>query len=464
VADPTFVLLSFEGPDRYSHAGGLGTRVAGIADALARAGHRTHVFFIGDPELPGHEVSADGLLHFHRWCQWISRHHASGVYDGEEAKLEDWTRSIPAWIEAKLLRPAVEGHRQVVVMAEEWHTAASVIALGGLVRRNGWGKYVRILWNANNTFGFDRIDWPALDAAATITTVSRYMKLVMGRHGVNPRVIPNGIPESWLAPVERASAHRLQKAVSGRVLLAKVARWDPDKRWEMAVDAVAWTRRVVGAPLFLARGGSGEYGQAIAARARAQGLTVANARLQGDGPDDLIDAVVSSVQADMVLLDGYLTEAQRRMLFHVADAVLANSGVEPFGLVGLETMAVGGVAFVGCTGEDYVTPGYDAVSLQSNDPMEIVHHVNALVSEPETARQMRHSARTSAARYTWPAVLDRVLLPHLAELGSEVQNGGRIITAARRPDVLPTPTVQGSRVATEGLAAARAKRHEVLVR
>jgi hypothetical protein len=29
---------------------------------------------------------------------------------------------------------------------------------------------VTILWNANNTFGFDRIDWERLSRAAVITT------------------------------------------------------------------------------------------------------------------------------------------------------------------------------------------------------------------------------------------------------------------------------------------------------
>jgi glycosyltransferase involved in cell wall biosynthesis len=41
------------------------------------------------------------------------------------------------------------------------------------------------------------------------------------------------------------------------------------------------------------------------------------------------------------------------VLFHSAAAVLANSHHEPFGLVGLETMAAGGVACIGYTGEDY---------------------------------------------------------------------------------------------------------------
>jgi len=95
--------------------------------------------------------------------------------------------------------------------------------------------------------------------------------------------------------------------------------------------------------------------------------------------------------------------------------VLANSGVEPFGLVGLETMAVGGVAFVGCTGEDYVIPGYDAISLQSSDPQEIVHHVIRLKRCMEAAARLRRLARLSAERYTWPEVIRRVFLPVLEQ-------------------------------------------------
>jgi hypothetical protein len=39
----TFILVSFEGPDRYSLAGGLGVRVTELSRALASAGHQTHV-------------------------------------------------------------------------------------------------------------------------------------------------------------------------------------------------------------------------------------------------------------------------------------------------------------------------------------------------------------------------------------------------------------------------------------
>ena len=90
-----FVLLSFEGPDLYALAGGLGVRIAQLARTLARKEFYTHLFFIGDPRLPGQEVSEDGHLILHRWCQWISESYPNGVYQGEHVKHEDFSRSIP---------------------------------------------------------------------------------------------------------------------------------------------------------------------------------------------------------------------------------------------------------------------------------------------------------------------------------------------------------------------------------
>jgi len=83
-----FHLLSFEGPDRYASAGGIATRVSGLATAFANAGFDTHLWFVGDPELPAYERR--GQLRLHRWCQWISRYHPGGVYDGEEGKRQDY--------------------------------------------------------------------------------------------------------------------------------------------------------------------------------------------------------------------------------------------------------------------------------------------------------------------------------------------------------------------------------------
>src|SRR6201991_1978667 len=67
-----FVVVSFEGCDPYSQAGGLGVRIAGLVETLADLDYPTHLFFIGDPYLPGEETRHDGRLILHRWSQWIS--------------------------------------------------------------------------------------------------------------------------------------------------------------------------------------------------------------------------------------------------------------------------------------------------------------------------------------------------------------------------------------------------------
>src|SRR2546430_1011802 len=71
---------------------------------------------------------------------------------------------------------------------------------------------------------------------------------------------------------------------------------------------------------------------------------------------------------DVVSLRSPLDPESRRVLLHGSAAVLANSKHEPFGLVGLETMAVGGVACTGCSGEEYAVPGRNALVLETTDP------------------------------------------------------------------------------------------------
>jgi glycosyltransferase involved in cell wall biosynthesis len=391
-----------------------------MSQTLSAMGFETHVFFIGDPDLEGHESTENGKLHLHRWCQWISRYHPQGVYDGEEDKLADWNQSLPDWIESQVLSVAVEAGNPVVILGEEWQTTRSMILLHDIVVRRGWEDKVHLIWNANNTFSFWRIDWDSLKRAVTITTVSRYMKHVMWEFGVNPWVFPNGIPERWIQGDYHQGSKAISRLMENRLGLVKVARWDPDKRWDMAVDATAEMKRLGMRPLLVARGGNGQHGDDVVARANRAGLVVALVAQTGQKVDTLVAATLPAIAADVIVLSSYLSEPQRQALFHAADAVLANSGVEPFGLVGLETMAVGGVAFVGCTGEDYATPGYDAVSLQTSDPSEIVHYTMHLHRSGRATHLLRQAARRSALRYTWQSVIDRNLMPLLEQLVGRV--------------------------------------------
>jgi hypothetical protein len=92
------------------------------------------------------------------------------------------------------------------------------------------------------------------------------------------------------------------------------------------------------------------------------------------------------------------------MLYTASDGVLANSVAEPFGLVGLEAMAAGGVAFTGGTGEDYAVGGRNAIVLETLDPSEIVTRWKELTASPQLGAKLRRAARKTAREYTWRAV------------------------------------------------------------
>ena len=408
-----FVMLSFEGPDPYSRAGGLGVRVSQLARSLATMGYRTHLVFVGSPELPGYEEQLGGMLRLYRWCQWISRYYPHGVYEGENEKLYDFNETVPDFVAERLVKPAAQAGRVVVVLAEEWHTAHAVCELSDRLWMAGLRRHALLLWNANNTAGFDRINWGRLGYVTTLTTVSRYMKHVMWGRGVNPMVLPNGIAPEALSPVNPRQVAALRRGLAqggGQVLLVKVGRFDPDKRWLMAIDAVA-ALKARGTPVRLVmRGGIEAHEYEVLGRARSLGLSVMPVHL---GPSvsasELADVLAAHPEVDVFNLKFFVPDELLRSLYRAADAVLANSGIEPFGLVGLEVMGAGGVAMTGSTGEDYAVSHHNAIVLETDDPREIAHHVERLQADPELSERLRANGQQTAARFAWPHVIAAML-------------------------------------------------------
>jgi glycosyltransferase involved in cell wall biosynthesis len=397
------IVLAFEGPDRYSFVGGLGVRVTELARALGNARISTDVFFIGDPSKPGIEEYCENVR-LRRWCQWISRFHPGGVYEGESGKIDDFTRSVPPFIVSEIVEPAAERGEHVLVFAEDWQVAPAVIELDAELRRAGLRQNAILTWNANNTYGFERIDWPSLQRAAQITGVSKYMKFELARVDVQSIVIPNGIPQHVLE-IDRDATGVLRQALKGRNALLKVGRYDPDKRWMQAIDAVA-DLHDRGVPVqLIVRGGKEPYGNAVLARARERGLHVKDLVLAESTPAQLAQAL-SGERSHVVNLKSFLPDETLYALYGAVEATLANSGKEPFGLVGLEVMASGGIPVCGSTGEDYAAPFDNAIVCDTDDPLELATYLRRLFDEPQLAQAIRESARETAKRYVWPAVLD----------------------------------------------------------
>src|SRR5262249_30577478 len=151
------------------------------------------------------------------------------------------------------------------------------------------------------TLGFGNIpDWPRLAFTTTITTVSRFMKQLMWSRGVDPMVIANGIPERWLTPPDAGLVQRLAVAFADRMLLAKIGRFDPDKRWLMAVDAVAELKRAGHRPTLLVKGGIEPHGLEVFQRARELGLEVRDVTAADRSPSTGALALAEASEADVL--------------------------------------------------------------------------------------------------------------------------------------------------------------------
>jgi glycosyltransferase involved in cell wall biosynthesis len=442
-----FVILSFEGPDLYSQAGGLGVRVKGLSRALSGLGYQTYVYFCGDPDLPGEEDLEAGTLHYRRWCQWISARHRGGVYDGEDGKIRDWNSSLPQSLVENVVGPAVSAGRHVVVMGEEWHTSWSMSLVSDILYRRGLRDRVVMLWNANNTFGFHRIDWAQLTAATTLTTVSRYMKFKMWEGSHNPVVIPNGIPRSSIRDADLETVAELRSAAAADHFCFKIGRFDPDKRWLMAVSAAAYIKRQGKRVRFVIRGGREAHGVEVVAHAQHQGLTVLHA---GSPPDagGLSALMRENPDAEVINLTSYVPDSLVGAVYVACDAVLANSGHEPFGLVGLEVMAAAGLAVTGSTGEDYAEAYRNALVLETDDPIELVTGLNLVKERPKLAASMRRRGRSTARDYVWEKVIQQLLLR--IEFAAALQ--AVTLPGTERPAGRPARTRPARPIASPGVA------------
>jgi len=393
------VLLSFEGPDRYSSIGGLGTRVTQLANAFDAIGSVVDLIFVGDPASAAVEKK-DGNLTLRRWSQWISAHHPRNCYDGENEKIADWESSLPSYVVDQIVVPTAASGERTLVICEEWQTSGVAIAIDQLARLRGVRNAFTLIWNANNTYGWERVDFGALRAAAAITAVSKYMKFELARYGVPSLVIPNGIENRLLSGADPRLLAEMKQALAGRPTLVKVARFDPDKNWLQAVDALAELHATGINARMIVRGGRDPYADVVFARAHERGLNVERIGYEGSDGHKVIDGIALA-DGPIVHLRAFLDEGTLFALYAAADAVLANSGKEPFGLVGLEVMAAGGVAVCGATGEEYAEPFVNAIVCDTSDGRELATYLRALFANPGIAEEMRRAGSETVGRYTW---------------------------------------------------------------
>jgi glycosyltransferase involved in cell wall biosynthesis len=164
--------------------------------------------------------------------------------------------------------------------------------------------------------------------------------------------------------------------------------------------------------VLLARGGVEAHGGEVLHHASQLGLRVTDVAVEPSGkqvPAQYAAAFAAAEPADVMNVTTPIPHNVLRALYRAADGVMANSGREPFGLVGLEAMAAGGAAYTGNTGEEYVRHLQNAIVLDTNEPEEAAWYVDYLADSPRQAQAIRDQARSDAAQFAWDHVLNDLL-------------------------------------------------------
>ena len=393
------VILSFEGPDRYATIGGLATRVTQLARAFGAAGSQVDLIFAGDPAATAVEEYAPNVT-LRRWSQWISASHPLNAYDGELEKVADWESSLPAFVVESIVAPAAVADERTLVIAEEWQTTNVAIGIDALARLCGLRDMLTLIWNANGSNGWRNIDWSALHSAAAITVPSKFMRGELRRIGVSALVVPNGIDTALHEGADPELLAEVKRALGGRPTLVKVGRFDPDKNWIQAIDALAELHADGIDARLIVRARHNDYAEHVFHHAHERGLSVERLDYAGTDGHKVIEGIKLS-ERPILHLRSFLDEPTLAALYAAADAVLANSGREPFGLVGLEALAAGGIAVCGSTGEEYAEPFVNAIVCDTSDGRELASYLRALLARPALADDIRRAGAETAERYSW---------------------------------------------------------------
>jgi len=253
--------------------------------------------------------------------------------------------------------------------------------------------------------------------------------------GVNPLVIPNGIPVRHLDPIDSEAVSRLRAIVQRgdpqRLFLFKIGRFDPDKRWMMAIEAVARLKDNGYPVTMLVRGGIEPHGADVLRHAYHRGLQIQDIVAQRPNLEQCFNALEQAPTADIYNLRFFLPEEFVRATYASADATLANSGHEPFGLVALEVMAAQGIAVTGSTGEDYAVSFENAIVTETDDPDEIVGYLLYLRRHPDEQERIRTNGYLSAKQFLWDRVIENLV--------------GKLEFLARKQNIVfPTAQIESS--------------------
>jgi glycogen(starch) synthase len=372
-------MLSWDFPPRST--GGTGAHVAGLASALAGAGHDVVVLTVADrpaeltavpptgvrvlrttvdmPYLPPTEQIARVASANHALTRLAAR------FDGE---LTGWLPDV------------VHGHDWRVGWAADTlarrYDVPFVLTMHGTERVRHGGQLPRGVPTDVHS-----IEWWLAFQADRVVGPTRFIveQLITSFELDAERVvhIPNGIdPELWRPPQPRGVT------IGRSPLVVSWGRVQYEKGFQVLARAMHELRARV-PEIHSVIAGRGSY------------LPELQTQIDVEGVSDIVE------------LPGYLPDSELRHLVHRAGCVVIPSLYEPFGIVALEALAAGAPLIVARTGGlAELIAGTDAgVTFEPGNPDDLADAIEHVLTSPELATILVANARELVEHtYAWQAI------------------------------------------------------------
>jgi glycogen(starch) synthase len=417
------LMLSWEYPPVM--VGGLGRHVHALATTLARAGHDVTVATRHAPGARLDEV-VDGVR--------IVRAPEDPLrIPLDTPHLLPWAMAFNHTLTRTALAAAGDGFD--VVHAHDWlvaHTAVTLkehlgVPLVATIHATEAGRHQGWLPGDMNRSIHSLEAWLSQEACRVLVC-SKYMKLEVAAlfrvPSAKVQVIPNGVDMThWHArPADvRAARTRLSE---GGPLIGFAGRLVHEKGVHHLIEALPELRR------------------------RHAGLRVV---IAGDGPQRAeLEATAHHLGvAGAVSFAGFVGPRLAATMA-CTDAMVVPSLYEPFGMVALESAAVGTPLAVAATGglPEIVRSGITGMTFPTRDHEALAETVGTLLADSDGARQMAAAAKTMARRrYGWTAVAAKTVTAYRTAAERRPGTPARV-PARRRP---PAAIGEGNLLTRSGL-------------
>lgn len=391
------VLLSWEYPPRI--IGGLGRHVYHLATSMAEQGVEVHVVTKDHPGAPDYEES--GGVKIHRVVNYPP--------DIAQEEWVPWTLQFNVALLEKAVALINELKRVNVIHAHDWlvaHAAASLkhayrIPLVATIHATEYGRHQGHLPGPMNKLIHQIEWWLTFESSRTICCSQYMMEQITDIFELphdKVEVIPNGIDHESFKRDVSVDLYRKKYVPAGDKLVFFVGRLVYEKGVQTVIEAM---------PLILKR------------------IPNVTFVVAGSGPhlNELKSLAGDFGLSDKVRFTGHMDTDGLCAFYKSADLTVVPSLYEPFGMVVLESMAMGTPTIVADTGglSEIVVHEETGLKFEPGNPDSLADAMLRVLEDAGLSRRITEDAKAYMGEtYNWDRIARQTLdVYHRAERGYE---------------------------------------------